>query len=112
MVSVLVVLEIRSFPLRIVACIRDPWLRYGSTLYAPCEATSTWSFETENKYSRACMAHIQELQRDHRWLTPLDEELAAQSHLAGAIWVLRSFDRGTQGTEPVQSSENPTIGSV
>lgn len=98
----LVVLEIRSFPLRIPAALKTHWLRFGCSLYDPVRG-SMGSFEEENRYSRACSSHLRELRRDHPWVTPLDEELASRSHQAGAIWAIRNFGKEMKDTEHAQS---------
>jgi hypothetical protein len=108
----LVALEIRCFPLRILESLRDPWLRYGNTVYAANRDRSMGNFEEENRYSRVCTEYTQELQDGHRWMTPLDLVLAAQSHRAGAIWALDTFGKGTQDIKHVQSSEAPRPASI
>jgi hypothetical protein len=100
----LAVLEIRGFPLRIAVSCGNPLLRYGNTLYSPNRDRSMGTFEEENRYSRACMNHIQELERDHHWVASLDLELAAQSHRAGALWAMDNFCSGMQYKEPAQNS--------
>jgi hypothetical protein len=100
----LLALEIRSVFPRIAACLTIPLLQYGNTLYEP-SLGSMGSPEDENRYTRACMAHIQELRREYPWASPVDVELAAQSHQAGAIWALRNFGKGTRDTEHVQPLE-------
>ena len=82
----IVVLEIRSFPLRIVAAIRTPFLQLGNTLYSASRDRSMGTFEEERKYQRVCSASIKELRRNHPWVGPLDLEIAAQMHRQGALW--------------------------
>jgi hypothetical protein len=105
----LVVLEILYFPRRIAAVITDPWLRYGNTLYVPSRDRSIGNLAEENTHSRACIYRIQELERTHRWVGPLDLEIAAQMHRQGALWALDTFGKGKQSTEQIQPFVNPAI---
>jgi hypothetical protein len=97
----LVVLEIRSFPHRIAGSINDPMLRYGNTISDANVDRSMGSFDEVSRYSRACIHHIQELQQQHRWISPLDTELIAQSHRAGMLWAVDNLCKKTRDTEPV-----------
>ena len=105
----LVLFEIRSFPLRILAVSKSPTLRYGPTIFAANWDSCRWSVHLENKYGRACMSRIQELQKDHHWLTSLDMEIAARMYRWGALWSLDNVVScsETRSTEQIQSSDAP-----
>jgi hypothetical protein len=98
----IVALEIRNFPLRIVATIRTPYLRLGNTLFSASRDRSMGNFEDENKYQHVCSASIKELRGNHPWVGPLDLEIAAQMHRRGALWAfdnpdhVSSLGKGTQ----------------
>lgn len=102
-----VVLEIRCFPLRMIACVTTPFLRHGTTIYAANRDRSMGSFDEERKYQRACTLHIQELQGNHPWVGPLDLEIVAQAHRQGALWVRDNYGIGIESTEQIQPSETP-----
>ena len=103
----LVGLEIRAFPLRILAIIRSSSLRYGATILAASWDRGIGNVYLENRYARSCMGRIQELQKDHRWLEPLDQEIAARMYRWGALWALDNLASCTEmnSTEPNQPSE-------
>jgi hypothetical protein len=105
----LVLSEIRSFPLRILAVRQSPTLRYGPTILAANWDSCTWSVHLENKYGRACMSRIQELQKDHHWLTSLDMEIAARMYRWGALWALDNMASCTEthSTEQIEPLEIP-----
>lgn len=103
----LLVLEIRSFPLRILAIVRSSSLRYGSMILAANWDHGIGNIYLENRYSRSCIHHIRELQKDHRWLGPLDEEIAARMYRWGALWALDNLCKETHNTEQIQPSETP-----
>ena len=109
----IVALEICSFPLRIVAAIRTPYLRLGSTLFSANRDRSMGNFVEERKYQHACSASIRELQDNHRWVGPLDLEIAAQMHRQGALWAIDNSyppfspgirTRSIQRADPSQTS--------
>lgn len=104
----LVLFEIRSFPLRILAVSKSPTLRYGPTILAASWDHGIGNVCLENKYGRACMSRIQELQKDHHWLTSLDMEIAARMYRWGALWALDNVASCTEthNTEQTQPSEN------
>ena len=104
----LLVLEIRAFPLRILALRQFPLLRLGNTLSAVAWDQGIGNFGQENKYALACMSRIQELRRTHPWVTPLDLEIASHMHRWGAIWYRDNFQSGieTRDTESVNQSQS------
>jgi hypothetical protein len=81
-----VALETRSFPLRIAAAISIPYLHLENTLVSASLDRSMGNFAEKRKYQRVCSASIKELQGDHRWIGPLDLEIAAQMHRPVALW--------------------------
>jgi hypothetical protein len=109
----IVVLEIQSFPLRIVAAINTPPLRLGRTLFDLRKDCSMGNFDEENRYERICSASIRELQGNHPWVGPLDLEIATQMHRQGALWAFDSPEHlschgnETHSTEQVQPYKRP-----
>ena len=104
----LVALEIRNFPLRIEAIRKHPSIRYGSTILAASWDRGIGNVYLENRYSRSCMSRIQELQKDHHWLGPLDEEIAARMYRWGALWALDNLASCTEthSKEPTHTSQS------
>jgi hypothetical protein len=105
----LTVLEIRCFPLRIVASINAQSLRYGNTTYAANRDRSMGSFAAESTHQRECIRHMEALRRNHHWVGPLDLEIAAQSHREGALWAIDNHGRLSSPCKKILKTEQ--IGS-
>lgn len=100
-----VVLEARSFPLRILAIVRSSSLRYGPTILGADWDDGIGDVYLENRYSRACMSRIQELEKNHQWMTAIDQEICARMYRWEALWyrdnLASSSCKETHSTEPM-----------
>jgi hypothetical protein len=103
----LLALEIRYFPLHIQAIVDDSFVRFGNTFQCGQWDNCTGSCDEEHKYSRVCRYRTQELQASHRWVGPIDLDLALYMHRKGALWALHTYGIGRRSTEQIQPSKNP-----
>ena len=110
------VLETRSFPLRILAIVRSSSLRYGPTILGADWDEGIGDVYLENRYGRACMSRIQELQKNHQWMTAIDQEICARMYRWGALWyrdnLASSSCTETHSTEQIQPSETPRARTI
>jgi hypothetical protein len=99
-ISRIVVQEIGGFPLRILAALRTPHLRFGYTLLSHSENHSMekLNFLEQSKYVRTCRNDMQRLQENHQWVGLLDLQIAAQAHRAGASWAIDNFCKRNDNT--------------
>ncbi len=88
----IVVEEFRTFPLRIRGLLHAPCPRTAVTFQSLClSGYVRRSADEEYKYQHSCMSHIAQLSRDIDWLGILDQRIAAESFLRGALWASRNL---------------------
>lgn len=89
----IVVREIRSFPLRIQAYLREPFLRCAVPMPMPdpdlCDSGPVFG-GARNTYVETCNEDMQTLLRKYRWATPLDQRMASEAYQRGANWGARN----------------------
>src|SRR5208282_2863431 len=84
----IVVEEVRNFPLRIAAFLRNPTLASGATV-PPCPSRfQDWGyfFLGPNSYLNTCTRDMRELQKENSWMGMGDVQLALQAWRRGVEW--------------------------
>jgi hypothetical protein len=104
-----VVGELCNICLRIAAILAEPILKYGPAIPDDPRQDGQMPFHQACIYGLSCSEDIRQLSRKHRWMGPLDQQLAAEAHQLGAAWALRTLDscRESDDKEPVQNSCDP-----
>jgi hypothetical protein len=74
---------------RIVATLRDPFLKYGAAIPTDPRQDGQMPFHQACIYGLSCSEDIKQLSRKHEWMNPLDQQLAAEAHQLGAAWAFR-----------------------
>jgi hypothetical protein len=104
-----VVGELCKIYLRIAAILAEPDLKYGPAVPDDPRQSGQMPFHQACIYGLSCSEDIIRLSREHRWMGPLDQQLAAEAHQLGAAWAFRTLDscRKNDDKEPVQNSCDP-----
>lgn len=77
--------ELYRLPLRILAALRDQGLRTGPAIPNDPRQHGQMSLREESVFLFACSNDIKGLSREHPWMGPLDQQLAARAYQLGAI---------------------------
>jgi hypothetical protein len=88
--------EFRRFPLRIAAILSDPLLRLGPAIPDDPRQHGQMSLAEESKYKFACNSDIVRLSRAHKWMGPLDTQIAAKAYQEGFALAFRISDAGSE----------------
>lgn len=100
-------LEILHFPLRMSECVTNPDVeRGGVTIWCARRDRTVGNWDRESKYQSACTQYIRELQEKFPWVGALDQNIVAQGHRAGALWMLDTLGNEIHSIQQIQSSEN------
>jgi len=93
--------ELCRIPLRIVAIVRAPNLRFGVAVPRDprgAAAPHPWLPDT-NRFELVCSKGIQELQRELRWCGVLDWRTYTRGFYEGSLWAMGIADSGKRNEE-------------
>lgn len=102
-----VAIEFYNLPSRIAAILGDPFLKYGPGIPGDPRNVGQMPFHQACIYGLSCSEDITQLTRKHEWMSPLDQQLAAEAHQLGAAWAFRTC-KEIDDKEPVQPCRKDT----